>query len=106
MNTDELVAAVLVSLLRQGHHAATLECLTHGDGRGTVPPNTLANALAPIAAQLTEARESERAAVVAFCRSERAPFAMSYFPEDGKPYERQFYGGEFADAIERGEHLT
>ena len=59
-----------------------------------------------LTAQLTEARESERAAVVAFCRSERAPFAMSYFPEDGKPYERQFYGGEFADAIERGDHLT
>ena len=89
MNTDELVAAVLVSLLRQGHHAATLECLTHGDGRGTVPPNTLANVLAPIAAQLSEARESERAAVVAWLRTHSGSFRINMV----------------ADAIEAGEYL-
>lgn len=62
MTSEEMAAAVLTSLLRQGHRADTLECLTHGDGRGTVPPNTLVNALAPIAAQLAEARQVERVA--------------------------------------------
>ena len=43
---EALTAGILVNLLQSGHRADTLEVLTHGDGRGTVPPGTLSRAVA------------------------------------------------------------